>query len=336
MYIKEELISIIMPVFNSEDYIEDSILSILNQTYKNFELIILDDGSTDDSKQVIEQYSEIDSRIRPFYSLMNIGIVNRLNEGISLAKGAIIARMDSDDISLPNRLEIQLIFLINNPLIDVVGTSTITIDVNGDQTDIIRRSTNSLHLYWISFFSNPLSHPTVMFKKESVLAAGGYMLNQYPVEDFELWLRVMKSGRISNIDEPLLKYRVHSNSISKSNADFQLNKFKNLLDNHWQTNGIDNVDLCLMNVSFLNLKHTEHTIKKIFSNFNKLIALKRKVENHFQEKSEKINIDFINRSLYIFSILKKKSVLLYLILVLQLFASHPILLLNKLWNLKSY
>ncbi len=325
-----------MPVFNSENYLEESILSILNQTYKNFELIILDDGSTDESKHIIAQYAQSDKRIRPYYSSKNIGIVKRLNEGLSLAEGNIIARMDSDDISLPKRLETQLLFLNDNPQIDVVGASTITIDSNGAQTDVIRRTTNSIHLYWISFFSNPLSHPTVMFKKESILAMGGYLLSQYPVEDFDLWIRVMKSGRISNIAEPLLKYRIHPNSISKSNSNSQLEKFNKILNNHWKSNAhIDNIDLSLMNVSYLNLSQIkQHSTQNILSNFNKLITLKKNVENHYNEKSKNIDIDFLNRSLFMFSKIKNKSILLYLILILRLFTLYPTLLLNGLWRKK--
>src|SRR5687768_3299275 len=127
------LISVVMPVYNSEKYLSAAIDSILNQTCGDFELLIFDDGSTDDSWKIIKQYAQLDTRIVPFRNDINSGYVVHLNDGVLRANGDFIARMDSDDIALPDRLALQLDFLKNNLHVGVVGTSSIEIDENGNE-----------------------------------------------------------------------------------------------------------------------------------------------------------------------------------------------------------
>lgn len=227
------LVSVIMPVYNAEKYIAESIESILHQSYSNFEFLIFDDGSTDNSKEIISRYAARDKRIIAFYSSINLGYVVHLNKGILEARGELIARMDSDDISLPDRILCQVEFLKTNPDVSLVGSSTIRIDENGSELGVDRRHVLPDVLLWQSFFTNPLAHPTVMFRKTVAIAAGLYNPVKLPAEDFELWTRILREYRVSNLNIPLLKYREHSHSISQLKGDFQRENSMQALKEHW-------------------------------------------------------------------------------------------------------
>lgn len=212
-----KFISVILPVYNSDQYLKDSIESILNQTYKNFEFIIINDGSTDNSLKIIKEYAQSDNRIK-VVSRENKGLVYSLNEGISLAKGEYIARMDSDDISMPQRLEKQLQYMIKNKDVDVLASK---VKVFGDED----KSTQAyiLDKYCIDIYEktieynilkeNIICHPSVIMKHSYLNKIGGYREKYYCAEDYDLWLRSIKSNfRIRKIDEALVNYRIHKES----------------------------------------------------------------------------------------------------------------------------
>lgn len=222
---KSPLVSVIMPVYNSERYLKEAIESILNQTFQDFEFLIFDDGSTDNSKEIIKEYVDKDDRIVPFFSEINCGYVVHLNKGIELAKGEFIARMDSDDISLPTRFEKQIDFLKKNPHIGVLGSSTILINEDGKEIGAFKKETDYQLLHFLSYFMNPISHPTVMFRKEIVFYLKGYRLEYMPAEDYNLWVRALKHTKVASLKESLLTYRVHSKSISKARSHKQKKLF---------------------------------------------------------------------------------------------------------------
>lgn len=226
-------ISVVMPVYNSEIYLSAAIDSILSQTCDNFELLIFDDGSTDDSWKIIRQYAQLDKRIVPFRADTNSGYVVHLNDGVLRANGDFIARMDSDDIALPDRLALQLEFLRNNPHVGVVGTSSIQIDENGHEVRLSLRNDTSEALLWQSFFTNPLAHPTVMFRKSIVVRAGLYDPRKIPSEDYDLWARVLRISMLANLKTPLLKYRQHPNSVSRIRTESQAAHALETLREHW-------------------------------------------------------------------------------------------------------
>lgn len=197
-----EKVTIGIPVYNAEKFIRNTLISIFNQTYSNFELIITDDGSTDDSLNIIKSFT--DNRIRIYSDGENKGISYRLNQQVNLAKGKYFVRMDADDIMFPNRLEKQLAFLENNPNCDVVGSSIIVIN---DDNDIIGFRPPSFNkneydtLQKITFH-----HPSVMGKKSWFLE-NNYKVEYSGVEDFELWHRTIGTSNFGMIKEPLLFYR---------------------------------------------------------------------------------------------------------------------------------
>lgn len=217
--IKQPKVSIIMPVYNGGKYLKDAISSILGQTYKNFELIIINDGSTDSSQNIIEAFYQTDQRIKIVTHDSNKGIGSSLNEGVSIATGKYIARMDSDDISLPSRLEAQVEYLENNIKCTALFTRVSLINETGKtienwQPDIDNTTPEEIRNFMP--IENCCAHPTLMIKALT-MKRFGYDERQVPSEDYDLWLRLLSSDKeIHKLDEQLLLYRMHDNSISQS------------------------------------------------------------------------------------------------------------------------
>lgn len=211
------MISIILPVFNAEKYIEESIKSILNQKFKNFELIIINDGSIDSSLKIIKSFK--DERIR-LIDRENKGLSFSLNQGIMLSKYELIARFDSDDICLPNRFYIQIKQFENNQKLVLSGGNALEIDEYGDF--ICERNVPTLEkhirekLPFTSFI-----HPTVMFRKSAAMKTNLYPEDINRGEDAIFFNSLSKLGQISNVNEFLIKYRVHKNALTDRNKKNQ-------------------------------------------------------------------------------------------------------------------
>jgi glycosyltransferase involved in cell wall biosynthesis len=215
MKISNPLVSVVMPVYNSENYIVEAIESILNQTYKNFEFIIINDGSTDKTLDIIKKYAKKDKRIKVVNNEKNLKICKSLNKGILLSKGKYIARADGDDISLKNRFKEQIEFLEKNKDVGVVGGyMQIFNGETGKNISIRRYETDDKKLKKNIFFYSPLSHPTVVFRKEVFNKLGMYDENYHDCEDLELWFRIGSKYKFANIPKILIKYRYHPNSIT--------------------------------------------------------------------------------------------------------------------------
>lgn len=206
-------ISVIIPVYNAELYIKESIDSILNQTFTNFELIIVNDASKDDSKKIIASYT--DNRIIFIDNLENKGAANSRNIAIKQAKGKYLAIMDSDDISLPNRLEVQYNYLESHNDVLVVGSFYKIIN-QSFVSDNLPVSANEVSLF--SLLYSPIANPSAFIRKEVLLRHNLKYNSKYePAEDFDLWTRILDYGDIVNITEVLLNYRIHDNQISTVN-----------------------------------------------------------------------------------------------------------------------
>ena len=215
------LISIILPVYNAQDYLYEAINSIISQTFTNFELLAINDGSTDGSINILKSFQ--DKRIRILNNDSNLGLIYSLNRGIHEAKGEFIARMDADDIADPNRLKIQLNYLFQHPDTIVVGTNMELINESGNSIGF--REYPERHSDIIATLMNhsPFCHPSVMFKKSVVLEVGGYREAFKACEDYDLWLRLRDKGQFANIQENLLKYRIHSEQVTQRNLSLQHN-----------------------------------------------------------------------------------------------------------------
>lgn len=216
-------ISVIMPVYNQRpSYLTKAIRSILDQTLTDFEFLIIDDCSTDkDCVSVLKKYRALDARIHIIRNEVNSGVAKSLNIGISHASAPIIARMDSDDFSLPERLRRQYDFLKNNPTIDLIGCWANIIDGQDHITGLYKTSASSQKIRSRILLTNPLIHPTWMFRKVIIDTFKGYSESSPATEDYEFLLRVAQSRNLQNLPEILFHYRFNPNGVSYKKNKFQ-------------------------------------------------------------------------------------------------------------------
>lgn len=215
------VVSVLMSVYGGKQYLGQAIQSVLDQTFKDFEFIIVDDGSRDESLKMIRSFQ--DPRIVLIENKVNQGLTKSLNVGIAKAKGKYIARMDADDISSANRLEKQVQFLEENQGIWAVGTSAVLIDNNGEKKTTAKMPSDQQILGYLMMFGNSLIHPSVMMRTEMIRKIGGYSENCMVAQDYDLWIRILESGgQLANLEEELIKLRVHENSVSQTKAQSQI------------------------------------------------------------------------------------------------------------------
>lgn len=211
------IISVIMPAYNCGKYLREAIDSILQQTFRNFELLIINDGSVDDTEKIIQSYT--DERIVYIKNEANKGLIYTLNRGLPEAKGTYIARMDGDDISLPLRFQHQLDHLRKNPKVDVVATQVSLINEAGNDIGFWDDDVNHSDAKSIKKFlpvNNCIAHPTVMGKKE-IFMQYRYNPVQKLSEDYDLWLRMAADGKIiDKIPQPLLRHRILQTSFTRT------------------------------------------------------------------------------------------------------------------------
>ncbi|MDD3012244.1 MAG: glycosyltransferase [Candidatus Gastranaerophilales bacterium] len=216
MNLENPKVTVLMPVYNSEKYLREAIKSILNQTFYDFEFLIINDGSTDKSVDIIESFN--DPRIRLVHNKKNLGLIASLNKGLDLCKGEYIARMDADDISLPTRLEKQVEFLDSNS--DTVICSSLIKTFGDVNPSVFRYPENHESIKSTLLFKNSIAHPAVMMKKSAI--KGLYFDPEYKhAEDYELWVRASKYLKLYNMQEVLLLYRMHAEQVSQHHLEAQ-------------------------------------------------------------------------------------------------------------------
>lgn len=219
---KRPLVSVIMPTYNEPpQFLCCAIESIIHQTYTEWELLVLDDSTREETVCAIDSYL-YDSRIRVFREKQRMGFVPALNIGLEKAKGKYIARMDGDDVSLPDRFEKEIDFLERHPKISVVGGQIDIIDENGVTISHRPYPNKGILLELYSCIRCPLAHPTVMMRRELIDAGYRYNVKLKMSEDLDLWLRILNDKyKIENLDNTLLRYRVESNFTAKRTATEQ-------------------------------------------------------------------------------------------------------------------
>ncbi len=203
-------ISVIMPVYNGEKYLKEAIDSILAQTYADFEFIIIDDGSSDSSPEIVKSYA--DKRIRFYANEENMGVARTLNRGLDLATGEYIARMDADDISLPKRFEKQAKYLDKHPKVGVLGCGTESFG-EGMISNFSKPKASSAEYKANLFFNTCVAHPAVMIRK-SAIKENRYEIEYNGLEDYVLWWRIAKDYKIYSLTEILLRYRKHKEQVT--------------------------------------------------------------------------------------------------------------------------
>lgn len=200
------LVSVLMPVYNTALYLREAMDSMLCQTFKDFELIVLDDCSPDNAEEILDAYD--DSRIVRYKGEKNVGLSNVLNVGIGMARGKYIARMDSDDISLPQRLLVQVDYLEKHPDVDLVSVG---MRLFGAKEGIWIREINSEKVKIEALFHSPLLHASSVWRKDAFEKQGlRFRQEMVPAEDYDLWTRAMLKGlKLVNLPEVLYEYRIH-------------------------------------------------------------------------------------------------------------------------------
>jgi glycosyltransferase involved in cell wall biosynthesis len=208
-------LSVVMPVFNAEPYLSAALESVLSQTFSRFEVIAIDDGSTDQSAQILERFAREDSRIRVI-SISRCGLARALNIGMRAADGEFIARMDADDICLPDRFQQQLAFMAKNPDVIAVGASYLFIDEDGEplcpRTEVYETH-EQIDAAHFNGKGGAIGHPTVLMRRAPLSRIGFYRELDH-CEDLDLWLRMAEVGRLANLPDVLLKYRLRVSSVS--------------------------------------------------------------------------------------------------------------------------
>jgi glycosyltransferase involved in cell wall biosynthesis len=213
-------VSVVMPVYNAAAVVGKAIESILNQTFKDFEFIIVNDGSTDKTGEILREYAACDDRIK-LYEQENSGLIATLNRYCRMATGRYIARMDADDISLPARLEKQFRFLEDHPEIGVLGTWIQDIDERGRPGTTWPVPSDPAVIQWFLLFGNCIAHASVMMRCEVLERAGYYRPEALHVEDYDLWIRVSEFTNVAIFPEVLTYYRLSKQSVSGRNRLLQ-------------------------------------------------------------------------------------------------------------------
>jgi len=232
-------ICVLMPVYNGQRYLRAAVQSVLDQTFRAFELIVVDDGSKDQTPRIIQDIAGRDPRVRMIRQ-ENTGICGALNNGIAATTSAWIARMDADDIARPERLALQWDYLQKHPECVLLGGQVDLIDPKGwpialkgpEPTDHDTIDQQLLAGKW------PLVHPTLVLSREAVLAVGGYRHDLFPAEDHDLFLRLAEHGRVANLPDTLLDYRLHPKSVSHTSLAKQYAKIELALAEAAQRRGM--------------------------------------------------------------------------------------------------
>ncbi len=248
-------ITVLMSAYNAEKYLAEAIESVLNQTFKDFEFIIINDCSTDKTGEIIKGYATMDQRIRVINNTTNLGLTKSLNIGLKEARGEYVARLDADDVALPERLGRQYLFMENHPELTLVGSWAEIIDEQGQNKGYLRGETKEYLLKFKMLFSNQLVHSTIFFRRSEVLDSGGYNEAYVYVQDYELYSRLLKKYRLINLPEILAKYRAHGEAITKNQG--------------------------------LKENYKQHALKIIYQNFLALITIK---QEEFQTLAEALII----------------------------------------------
>ncbi len=227
-----------MSVYNSERYVAQAVESILNQTYRDFEFVIIDDGSTDRTPMLLDAYAARDPRIHLLHR-ENRGIPKTRNELLTLARGELIAVMDADDVALPDRLAAQVAFLQDHPAVVWVGGAFELIDHHDRYLTCIQMPTDNREIQQLLVEGHTsFLHPGAMLRKAAVHQVGEYDETLSTAHDLDLWLKLSEVGELANLGQPVVQYRIHPDSICDRNQDKVLHEVQVAFDRAWARRGI--------------------------------------------------------------------------------------------------
>jgi glycosyltransferase involved in cell wall biosynthesis len=209
-------VTVLLPVYDADRFLDQAVESILTQSYRDFELLAIDDGSSDRSVALLEQHARRDPRVR-IVRRAHEGVTATLNAGLALARGELVARMDADDLALPQRLELQVAALDREPGIACVGGAYEVIDVKGRRLSVVRPPCGSAEIEAAALEGrSPIIHSAALYRRRQVLAIGGYDASVSVAQDYDLWLRLMDVARLANLPDVVLRVRYSATSVSGS------------------------------------------------------------------------------------------------------------------------
>jgi glycosyltransferase involved in cell wall biosynthesis len=209
---KNPKVTVLMSVYNGEEYLNEAIDSILGQTFKEFEFLIINDGSADKTGEILKRYN--DPRIRILNNEENVGLTKSLNKGLKLARGEYIARQDADDISMPERLKKEVEFLEQNRNVGLVGTDYFMVNEEGEAVHIVKCLNGCRELKVKLLEGNQFGHGSVMFRRECIDNIGTYREEFKLAQDYDFYLRIAEAYDMANISEPLYNWRINIKSVS--------------------------------------------------------------------------------------------------------------------------
>jgi glycosyltransferase involved in cell wall biosynthesis len=261
-------ICVLMPVHNEERFCAEAIESILNQTYGAFEFIIVNDGSTDGSLEILRHYAQRDARICLIDLPENCGLSNCLNLGLARARADLIARMDADDVALPHRLQAQLAFFEQHPSIQVAGSSQLHMDIDGSNERLNVSLTDVAEVRETLVSRNAIAHSTVMMRREPIIGLGGYRPAFDLAEDYDLWLRVSEKADIANMPDALMRVRRHpgnTNIYAGDRQEFlaQVARYCGMLRRRGQGDPFNNTDV-YSDVAMMDMMELSEEEKMVF------------------------------------------------------------------------
>jgi glycosyltransferase involved in cell wall biosynthesis len=232
-------ISVLIAVYNAQHYVAAAVESILQQSFRNFELLIIDDGSRDRSLKILQEYAAKDSRIQVI-SRENQGVPKTRNELLAMAQGEFVAVMDADDIALPNRLADEVTFLDQHPEVVCVGGAQDLIDEAGRFLTCLQLPQTNAEIQQAALAGHgSICHPAAMIRRTALLEVGGYNETMDLAEDLDLWLRLGEIGELANLPQPVIRYRLHSTSISEQHCREQRQEAYLACERAWKRRGIE-------------------------------------------------------------------------------------------------
>jgi len=281
MSVNNQSITVLMPVYNGEKYLDEAIRSILGQTFKDFEFLIIDDYSNDKSCEIISAFS--DERIKLIKNNKNMGQAITMNKGINLAKGKYIARIDQDDISLPKRLQIQYEYMENNSNVGLLGCNIQNVDENLNYISFRNRPTTHYQNLWRLLYNTCLMHPTAFIRSSVLSTKISYDKRFWPCEDYDLWSRLAYNTKINQLNDVYVLVRKHESNYGKRSEQIQIKNRKilskininNFLLNH--KDGTNYFDAFMnRNVSIFKRFFGQFVVFKLYRIFCEKYKLKKK------------------------------------------------------------
>jgi glycosyltransferase involved in cell wall biosynthesis len=221
---------VLIAAWNADRYLGSALDSVLAQTVRDIEVVAVDDASTDSTPDVLAAAARRDGRVRVVQLPQNVGLAGALNRGLAECRGAVIVRMDADDLALPDRVDRQLAFLDEHASVGLVGTQAEMIDREGARLGVLERPTAPTAVLWHSLLDNPFIHPTVAMRRQLLEQVGGYREDLRSAQDYELWHRVLSVSQGANLREVLLQYR------SKAGGTTEARRGEQLQNHRWISN----------------------------------------------------------------------------------------------------